>query len=129
MSGEFEIIVWDCDDWEAGCAKVLEDVAAERQRQVARYGHNTALHDGTGPEVAWLSPLSWVSAAGVEREFRGDYERHEALAGDPTWMHLIREEVSEAFQETDPSRLRAELVQVAALCVSWVEKIDKRGND
>ena len=41
-------------------------------------------------------------------------------------MHLVREEVAEAFAESDPARLREELIQVAALAVSWVEKIDAR---
>jgi hypothetical protein len=39
---------------------------------------------------------------------------------------LVREEVAEVFQETDPVKLREELVQVAALAVSWIEKIDAR---
>ena len=35
------------------------------------------------------------------------------------------EEVAEAFEEHDPARLRSELVQVAAVAVAWVEKIDR----
>jgi hypothetical protein len=103
--------------------RVLEDVAAHRREQDARYGEvNKTLVDGTGPEVQWLLPLSFTRASVVEKMLRGEYDSHER----PTWMHLVREEVAEAFQESDPVRLREELIQVAALCVSWVEQIDAR---
>ena len=36
------------------------------------------------------------------------------------------EEVAEAFAEADVRRLRAELVQCAAVAVKWVEAIDRR---
>jgi hypothetical protein len=35
----------------------------------------------------------------------------------------VREEVAEAFQEADGPALVDELIQVAALCVSWVERL------
>lgn len=101
--------------------KVLDEVAAERVKQFDRYGSNDDLENGTGD--TWLDPVSWISAEETEREFRRSYEKHEARNGRPTWMHLVREEVAEAFQEDDPVRLREELIQVAALCVSWVEKL------
>jgi hypothetical protein len=109
---------------------VLTDVAAERGRQIARYGTNSDLADGTGLDERWLGhgldPLQQHTAWDIQIDFRADYEAHEAEHGKPTWMHLVREEVAEAFQESDPARLRAELIQVAALCVSWIEKLDAR---
>lgn len=102
---------------------VLLGVADERQQQFARYGTNADLEDGTGPLVAWLSPLARTADAGlIEHELRQDYNAQHQI----TWMHLVREEIAEAFCESDPTRLRAELIQVAALCVSWVEKLDQR---
>jgi hypothetical protein len=110
---------------------VLEKVAAERERQFARYGTNEQLEDGTGPDVKWLAvfpgavpPLTASPATRIERLLRNEYLLHEATAdnGLPTWMHLVREEIAEAFQEDDPARLVEELIQVAALCVSWIEK-------
>ena len=106
---------------------VLAEVRAERGRQFDRYGTNEGLEDGTGTASRWLAPVSDKPAVSVERLFREDYEAHEKATGAPTWMHLIREEVAEVFVENDPSRLREELLQVAALAVSWVEKIDARG--
>ena len=105
---------------------VLMDVEEERSRQFHRYGTNEDLEDGTGG--AWARPVSESSAEVLEKLFRADYEEHEAQHGRPTWVHLVREELAEAFQETDHTRLREELLQVAALCVSWIEKLDTRAN-
>ena len=104
---------------------VLLEVERERKRQFQQYGTNEDLEDGTGGQWAW--PVSMATANALEERFRVDYDKHEARHGRPTWMHLVREEVAEAFQETTAERLREELLQVAALCVSWVEKIDARG--
>ncbi len=106
---------------------VLELVLAERRSQEARYGHvNDTLADGSGPETRWLAPFTGASAEQVQRELRMDYEEFEDETGSVTWVHLVREEIAEAFLETDPERLAEELVQVAALCVSWVELIKSR---
>jgi hypothetical protein len=51
-----------------------------------------------------------------------------AEAGVVTWRDILHEEVCEAFAETDPEALRAELVQVAAVAVKWVEAIDRRAD-
>ncbi len=106
-------------------AQVLADVAEERCRQVDRYGTNDDLESGTGPDTRWLLPFTAASATAVESELRNEYLEYEEDAGKPTWVHLVREEVAEAFAESDPVRLRAELVQVAALAVSWVERLDE----
>lgn len=106
--------------------QVLADVRAERARQFAQYGTNEDLELGMGPTVRWLAPYTPHDALHVERTLRQDYEDKERFHGKPTWMSLIREEVAEAFSEGDPAKLRAELLQVAALAVSAVEKMDAR---
>lgn len=112
-----------------GCqtVNVLSDVRAERARQFARYGNNEDLLDGTGPHVEWLGLLGdGLPASELEPRLREMYEIDEATQGKPTFRHLVLEEVAEAFQENSPARLRAELLQIAALAVSWIEKIDGR---
>lgn len=102
---------------------VLERVFEERQAQEARYGEvNTTCQSGTGPNVRWLLPLHGGSATQIEMLLREDYEAFEDEA-PVTWLHLVREEIAEAFKEDDPARLAEELIQVAALCVSWVERL------
>lgn len=107
---------------------VLEDVKAERARQFAAYGTNEECENGTGPGVMWLQPFTLTDAVYIQKELRRDYEEHDkAVTGrSVTWMRLVREEIAEAFTEDNPTRLREELIQVAALCVSWIEKIDAK---
>jgi hypothetical protein len=114
-------------DWEADTRHVLGDVLNERRRQVARYGFNEDLYDGSGPDTCWLLPIVPHNAEETESLFRYDYEDFEAETGRPTWVHLIREEVAEAFKEDEAEKLETELLQVAALCVSWIEQLRKRG--
>jgi hypothetical protein len=117
-------------EWEDRSKAVLARVLAERHRQVERYGLNDECPDGTGSGVQWLRSagvnLDLCDATEIEAAFREEYEKFEARHGVPTWMHLVREEVAEAFKESDPARLAEELVQVAALCVSWVEALGRR---
>lgn len=94
---------------------VLEDVAAERARQRARHGKQT-LPDGTGSEP-------WDEADRDAARLRCD---RAALAGSLSWRLVLEEEVAEALAETDPELLRAELVQVAAVAVQWIEALDRR---
>jgi len=59
-------------------------------------------------------------------------ERRESVAmakasGHDSWALHFREECYEVLAEADPAKLRAELIQVAALCVRWVEHIDSQG--
>lgn len=107
-------------------SSVLKEVAAERHQQFKQYGINDDLEDGTGPDATWLRPIARHPAKRIEALLRIQYETYEYENGKPTWVHLVLEEIAEAFQESDPERLREELVQVAALAVSWVEKIDAR---
>ena len=50
---------------------------------------------------------------------------HRYTGGEGTWADILREEYFEALAETDPARLRVELIQVAAVAVAWVEAIDR----
>ncbi|MFI1165600.1 hypothetical protein ACH4UM_18790 [Streptomyces sp. NPDC020801] len=49
-------------------------------------------------------------------------ERKKYVGKEPT----VAEEALEALAEDDPGKLRAELVQVAAVAVAWIEAIDRR---
>lgn len=92
---------------------VLAEVANERGRQDATWGEQNH-PDGTG------RPGS--------REF-ADYVRALCKANGPAednWRDILYEEVAEAFAETDPAKLRAELIQVAAVAVNWIGAIDRR---
>lgn len=93
---------------------VLAEVAEERLAQNARWGEQNH-PDGTGG--AFLEECAAFSKEDCEQATE---------AGRLTWRHILTEEVAEALAETDPARLRAELIQVAAVAVAHIEAIDRR---
>lgn len=93
---------------------VLNEVLEERRRQDEKWGEQN--HPSGSPgDVA--RRYADVSRATCEKA---------AAEGRVTWTHIFHEEASEALVETDESKLRAELVQVAAVAVAWIECIDRR---
>ncbi|MGW4030768.1 hypothetical protein ACWEFL_15850 [Streptomyces sp. NPDC004838] len=105
----------------SGTARVLADITAERRRQDARWGVQNH-PDGTGPDHLVLDTIPVALAAHAARELCQRYTD----MGIVTWRDILTEESCEALAETDPARLRAELVQVAAVCAAWAEAIDRR---
>ncbi|MEU9400585.1 NUDIX hydrolase [Streptomyces sp. NPDC048242] len=104
------------DKWapRPGLDGVLTEVAAERAQQDARWGEQNH-PDGTG---------SSCESRGA-RYFRAACQAA-AANGAVTWAAIAREEDYEAFAESDPARLRAELIQSIAVRVAWIEAIDRR---
>ncbi|MFI0483616.1 hypothetical protein [Actinomadura sp. 9N215] len=94
-------------------AEVLADVAAERDAQDRMWGVQE-FPDGSGPEFA-------ESAERAKRECAAAWSR-----GELTWRHILTEEFFEALAESDPSALRTELVQTAAVAVKWIQSLDRR---
>jgi len=107
-------------------------VREERTRQDEQFGEvneNLLLGFGSVTACPWLLPYSDANANQIEAAFRADYGQYETDNGLPTWMHLIREEVSELFASTAVDEAVAEAIQVAALCVSLAEKLlDTQGD-
>ena len=69
------------EKWQIKTIAVLEEVFKERERQVAQYGHNEDIVDGTGPDTRWALPASSNSAEVLEKMFREDYEDFEDETG------------------------------------------------
>ncbi len=94
---------------------IANEVHAEIHRAWVKFGPQHHLPNGTG------GPLFERYATLAKRD------TDEAAAdGRVTWQHVLQEEVYEAFAETDPGRLRTELLQVAAVAMRWVDAIDTR---
>jgi hypothetical protein len=93
---------------------VLDEIAAERARQDKKFGEQNH-RDGTGAR-------DQQAHAETAREWCKDA----FASGYGTWSDVLAEEVAEANAERDPAKLRAELVQVAAVAVAWIEAIDRR---
>lgn len=94
---------------------VLDDVRAELARAKAKFP-DQHLPDGTEADV-----FAKVAAENV----RALCQRY-AEEGRVTWWHILREEVCEVNAESEWWKLRAELLQVAAVAIRWVEDGDAR---
>ena len=97
-----------------GVARFAEAVDAERQAQLAKFGDQRH-PDGTG------LPMYQHAA----RRYRDNADRA-AASGRLAWRDVLLEEVYEALAEDGPAALRAELVQVAAVCAAWISDLDQR---
>lgn len=93
--------------------RVLAEVADERLRQIDKWPEDYP--DGTGSNA--LVRL---------RDFSQGICKAAASAGVVTFTQILQEEVAEALAEADPVRLRAELIQVAAVAIKWIEALDRR---
>ncbi len=92
---------------------ILGEVAVERMRQNDKF-----------PDQHLLNGTS------VVRRYAADEARANcdaaAVQGVLTWRHILHEEFLEAVAEENPTALREELIQVAAVAVRWIEDIDSR---
>jgi hypothetical protein len=105
-------VVMHDDDIRANLVNVL----SETQRQVTKWGiqHHP---DGTG---GWIAEQRAASAKALTDR--------KADLGTVTWKDILDEEIQEAFAETDPQALITELLQVAAVAVSWATDVQNRAH-
>lgn len=101
--------------WGYGGDGIADDVWAERMRQISRWGLQTR---PSGTSARTWKPLEDMAKA--------DYEL--AMAhGVCTWVHILKEEIYEAFAEEDPKKLKVELVQCMAVIASWLQDMHLKG--
>lgn len=102
-------------------SSILVEVAIERTRQDQLWGEQN-------------HPLVCQATQDPEAEHHGhehEAERYQFINGKRAelnalaWDGILLEEVAEAFAERDPQRVRAELIQVAAVAVAAIECIDR----
>ena len=112
---------------------VVIELAEERTRQTAKHGDQSHLPDGSGATL-WMSmDDDYIRRHGIRRDnlaawakSRTDAASQSQGDGSITFEHILTEEWAEAIAESDPDALRAELVQVAAVAVQWIEALDLR---
>lgn len=118
--------------------RILEEIDAERERQDAKWGEQNhpdvdrVLTDRHGA----CTVARMCEEYGIPHPTRAKAEcDHAAKIGQCTWAHILVEELAEAVEAATLAQLgreplaalRKELVQVAAVAVSWIEAIDRRG--
>jgi hypothetical protein len=112
--------------------KVLAEVADERHRQDAKWGQQN--HPDLYPDT-WChgddNRAHYAYMADYWKAKNANRVEVQNNAGAPSdrnaaWDGILLEEVYEALAEEDPAKIRAELVQVAAVAAAWIEAIDRR---
>lgn len=98
-----------------GLGDFAEELDAERARQLAKFGDQRH-RDGA----------STFTNVDLCRTLAEQMRLVNADPAELSWTTILLEEVYEAGAETDPARIRAELVQVAAVCAAWISDIDRR---
>lgn len=113
---------------------VLAEIADERRAQHERWGEQN--HHDFDPilssRVGGCSEQRMANHYEIPTADRARFACDQAhRIGHGSWADILIEEVAEAVgtcNETD-DRLRAELVQVAAVAVAWIEAIDRRSEN
>lgn len=115
---------------------IVTEIFGECEKQLDKWdvqGHP----DGTGPDA---HVFGWKFGDMAERfKALNDHyasgkavlyglDDHKVSIAVPHWSLILLEEVYEALAESDPAKLRAELIQVAAVAASWIENIDRRSS-
>lgn len=122
-----------------GVKAFAEAVDAERQRQLAKFGEQH--HPDVEPrDIPAVTHPYYASRADIWKQVNNERATPSTsgrclahcadMDGEPhthtAWDGVLLEEVYEALAEDDPARLRAELVQVAAVCAAWIADLDQR---
>lgn len=101
----------------------IDLILAERERQIEKFGVQNHRSEMQSPRL-WKC----LRAADPLAALRVEYD-YETKRNTNTWPVILAEEFYEALYECtmpiDKEALRAELVQVAAVCVAWLESLDQ----
>jgi hypothetical protein len=104
------------DEAKMTTANVLVEVSVERALQDEQWGEQN-------------HPSIFGESARRSYEHRAAHWKRindaRAADGSVCWDGILLEEVFEALAEEDPAARRAELLQVAAVCVAEIECIDR----
>lgn len=106
---------------------VLGDVVAERARQDIKWGQQN--HPSVWPRLGNKFDIAAHHRIPTATRARLDCDARHA-DGTGSWLDIAVEELCEAAEVAkDDAACRAELVQLAAVVVAWIECIDRRRNE
>lgn len=92
---------------------ILKRIAAERRRQLKLWGFQRLKRRLSKEERG-----AFLAVLGLLKE-----ENDNTPKGRHKWSNILLEEAYEAITEKDKEDQIAELVQVAAVCVAWIEDL------
>lgn len=92
-----------------GWIRALDDVVLCPERADRHLWTSVTYARGFSPSMTW----------GHIGHFIETTARGMMAAGDPGWANIFMDEVGEALRAEEPTKLRAELLQVAATALAW----------
>ncbi|MFI9200197.1 hypothetical protein [Streptomyces sp. NPDC053048] len=119
-----------------GLGRIAAEIDAERVRQDAHFGEQN--HPDIDPrDIGVVTQHYYASRADIWKDVNKERATPAVTPGRCTqhpdtphthtaWDGVLLEEVYEALAEGNPEKLRAELVQVAAVACAWIAAIDRR---
>lgn len=96
---------------------------AALQLEPGDYPDGTA---GRGPGIPEAKAFARAEQFRLGARWTRDLRKLAERDGRLTWRHVLEEQVAAALAEHEPEKLRAELVQVAAVCGAWTEALERR---
>lgn len=93
--------------------KFFEDVLAEHERARAKHGQQKYPNGTGGDAQLWVILDQVRTLVSLRSDMRV-----------VTWNEVLLEEYLEVANETDPVKLKAELIQVAHIALAWATKLD-----
>ena len=106
---------------------ITNEALIECERQDEKWGADRDHPNGTGPDLTLSLPTDYdgEATASVLAAWAKSRCDDAAEAGETTYEQIATEEFFEALAEVDPAALRVELIQLQAVLVQWVAKIDR----
>lgn len=108
---------------------IYEEILLERHLQDQKWGVQD--HPSLSPNI--IKGPNSNSAERANRHYglppvdKAKYVADEAAKkGDLTWSHIAVEELAEVVSADNDIHRRHELVQLAAVCVAWIESLDRK---
>ena len=108
--------------------RIFEEIRIERQKQNDKWGEQN--HPCLDETLLKRQGGCTTQRMCQEYEIPSE-ERAKQLCetnfkrGTGTYAHIAIEEMSEVISAFDTQKRRGELIQLTAVCVAWIEKIDR----
>lgn len=100
----------------------LTEILAEMGRQDAKWGAHRD-HPSLPPRPPGHAPCDYDMPAAATIKANVD---HDAKRGRSNWLAIALEELCEAAESRTERERRGELLQLAAVCMQWIDNIDRR---
>ena len=107
---------------------IFEEIANERRKQDEKWGeqNHPCLDQTLLNRRGGCTPMRMCEEYEIPSEGRAKKKCDKAFETNKgTYTHIAVEEMSEVVSAFDIHKRREEIIQLAAVCVAWIEKIDR----